>query len=69
VTREAIDWTLSLTDEAVCSVQPRPDFLYHPAKGSFNKALCSVCSERVFERCVRTKDGKPVSIPCSGCGR
>jgi len=69
VTQAAIDWTLSLTDEAVFAVQPRPDFQYQPPKGSFNKSLCSVCGEYVFERYVRTKDGKPVCIPCSGYGR
>ena len=58
-----------LVIEAIYTVQPRPDFTYQPPKGSFNKALCSVCGEYVFERDVRTKDGKPVCIPCSGYGR
>jgi formylmethanofuran dehydrogenase subunit E len=66
VTQEAIDWTLSLTDEAIFSAQQRPDFLYQPPKGSFNKSLCSKCGEYVFERYVRYQDGKPVCIPCSG---
>jgi formylmethanofuran dehydrogenase subunit E len=35
-------------------------------KGSFNKSICSVCGEYVFERYVRLQDGKPVCIPCSG---
>jgi formylmethanofuran dehydrogenase subunit E len=35
-------------------------------KGSFNKAKCSLCHEYVFERYLRTKDGQPVCIPCSG---
>jgi formylmethanofuran dehydrogenase subunit E len=69
VTQAAIDWTLSLADEAVFAVQPRPDFKYQPPKGSFGKSLCSVCGEYVFERYVRTKDGKPVCIPCSGYSR
>jgi len=66
VTQEAIDWTLSLTDEAIYTVQQRPNFLYQPPKGSFNKSLCSKCGEYVFERYVRYQDGKPVCIPCSG---
>jgi len=66
VTQEAIDWTLSLTDEAIFSVEQRPDFRYQPPKGSFNKSLCSKCGEYVFERYVRYQDGKPVCIPCSG---
>ena len=69
VTQEAIDWTLSLTDEGIYAVQPRPDFHYQPPKGSFNKSLCSTCGEYVFERYVRYQDGKPVCIPCSGYGR
>ena len=66
VTQEAIDWTLSLTDGAIFSVDQRPDFRYQPPKGSFNKSLCSKCGEYVFERYVRYQDGKPVCIPCSG---
>ena len=69
MTQDAIDWTLSLTDEAIYAVQPRPDFHYQPPKGSFNKSLCSACGEYVFERYVRYQDGKPVCIPCSGYGR
>lgn len=69
VTQAAIDWTLSLSDEAVFAIQTRPDFTYQPPKGSFAKSLCSVCGEYVFERYVRTRDGKPVCIPCSGYGR
>jgi formylmethanofuran dehydrogenase subunit E len=66
VTQAAIDWTLSLSDESVFTVQERPDFVYQPPKGSFNKSLCSRCGEYVFERYVRLQDGKPVCIPCSG---
>jgi formylmethanofuran dehydrogenase subunit E len=66
VTQDAIDWCLSLADDAVYAVAPRPDFAYRPAKGSFHKTLCSKCEEYVFERYVRHQDGKPVCIPCSG---
>ena len=66
VTRAAIDWTLARPDEAVFSVLERPDFLYQPPKGSFNKTLCSKCGEYVFERYVRYQQGEPVCIPCSG---
>jgi len=66
ITQEAIDWTLALPDEEIFTVSERPDFSYTPPKGSFNKAVCSVCGEVVFERYVRTKDGQPVCIPCSG---
>lgn len=66
VTQEAIDWTLSLTDENIYAVQRRADFQYQPPKGSFNKALCSKCGEYVFERYLRQQDGKPVCIPCAG---
>src|SRR5665648_559899 len=37
-----------------------------PATGSFNKTKCSSCGEYVFDRYIRTKDGAPVCIPCSG---
>ena len=66
VTQAAIDWTLSLSDEGVYTVQALPDFQCQPPKGSFNKSLCSMCGEYVFERYVRYRDGKPVCIPCSG---
>jgi formylmethanofuran dehydrogenase subunit E len=69
VTQEVIDWTLGQPDEAIYVVAERPEFRYESVKGSFNKAMCSVCGEYVFERYVRTKDGKPVCIPCSGYGR
>lgn len=69
ITQEVIDWTVAQPDEAVFAVTDRPDFQYQPAKGSFNKAVCSICGEVVFERYVRTRDGKPVCIPCSGYGR
>jgi formylmethanofuran dehydrogenase subunit E len=66
VTQEVVDWSLGLSDDAIYSVTPRPDFVYQPVKGSFNKSLCSKCGEYVFERYVRQQDGKPVCIPCSG---
>jgi formylmethanofuran dehydrogenase subunit E len=69
ITQEVIDWTLAQPDEAIFAITERPEFHYEPPKGSFNKAVCSVCGEVVFERYVRTKDGKPVCIACSGYGR
>ncbi len=66
VTQQVIDWTLALPDEEIFAVAERPDFSYTPPKGSFNKSLCSVCGEYVFERYVRFRDGRPVCIPCSG---
>ncbi len=69
ITQQVIDWTLAQSDEAIFTVIERPDFQYQPPKGSFAKAVCSVCGEVVFERYVRTRDGKPVCIPCSGYSR
>jgi len=66
VTQEVIDWTLGLGDAEIYAQADRPDFHYQPPKGSFNKSLCSVCGEYVFERYVRMMDGKPTCIPCSG---
>jgi len=69
VTQQAIEWTFEQPDDAVFAVTERPDFVYKPVKGSFNKALCSMCGEYVFERYVHLRDGKPVCIPCSGYAR
>jgi len=66
VAAEAVSWTLSQADESVYAVTERPDFQYQPPKGSFDRSLCSVCHEYVFERYVRYQGGQPVCIPCSG---
>lgn len=64
--QEVLEWTLRLDDAEIFAVGERPDFVYEPPKGSFNKAVCSGCGEVVFERYVRLRDGKPYCIPCSG---
>jgi formylmethanofuran dehydrogenase subunit E len=66
VSDEIIDWVYQQSDEFMFKVQPKPDFKFSPVKGSFNKEKCSICGEYVFERYLRTKDGKPVCISCSG---
>jgi len=66
VTDEVIQWVAEQADDAVFKVEPRPEFRFTPVKGSFNKTLCSVCNEYVFDRYLRMKDGRPVCIPCSG---
>jgi len=66
VTNEVIDWFYKQQDEKFLKIEKRPDFKFSPAKGSFNKAKCSICGEYVFERYLRMKDGKSVCIPCSG---
>ncbi|MGI6295627.1 MAG: FmdE family protein [Armatimonadota bacterium] len=66
VTDEVIAWVAEQPDESIFKIEPKPDFSFAPVKGSFNKALCSICGEYVFEQYVRIKDGKPVCIPCSG---
>ncbi len=63
---EVINWVYEQSDEFMFKVEPRPDFKFTPAKGSFNKAKCATCGEYVFERYLRMKDGRPVCIPCSG---
>lgn len=68
VTQKAIDWTFEQSDDVIFAVAERPGFTYKPVKGSFNKTLCSICGEYVFERYVHLKDGNPVCIPCSGYG-
>lgn len=66
VTDEVINWVYEQTDDFMFKIEAKPDFKFSPVKGSFNKAKCSICGEYVFERYLRTKDGKPVCIPCSG---
>ena len=66
---EVIGWIDSQPDDFIFKVEPKSDFRFTPAKGSFNKAKCSQCGEYVFERYVRTKDGQPTCIPCSGYGK
>ena len=65
-TEEVIHWVYEQSNEFMFKIEDKPDFKFTPVKGSFNKTLCSICGEYVFERYVRTKDGKPVCIPCSG---
>jgi formylmethanofuran dehydrogenase subunit E len=62
---EVINIVLNATDEEMFTVKKRPDYEYKRTKGSFNKAKCESCGEYVFERYVRTKDGKQFCIPCS----
>jgi len=69
VTEEVIRWVYEQPDAFMFKVEPKPDFKFSPAKGSFNKAKCSICGEYVFERYLRQKDGKTVCIPCSGYER
>jgi formylmethanofuran dehydrogenase subunit E len=66
VTNEVIEWMNAQADDVLFKIEPKPEFRFTPIKGSFNKTLCSVCGEYVFDRYARTKDGEPVCIPCSG---
>jgi formylmethanofuran dehydrogenase subunit E len=69
VTDEIINWTYGQADDFMFKIEPKPDFKFERVKGSFNKEKCSVCGEYVFERYLRTKDAKPICIPCSGYGK
>lgn len=66
LSEEIIRWVYEQTDDALFSIEQKPDFQFRPVKGSFNKTKCSVCGEYVFDRYLRMKDQKPVCIPCSG---
>ncbi len=66
VTNEVVDWMFAQPDDALFLIQPKPDFVFHPVKGSFNKTKCVKCAEYVFERYVREKDGQPHCITCAG---
>ncbi|HJV26190.1 MAG TPA: TraR/DksA C4-type zinc finger protein [Aromatoleum sp.] len=63
---EILKWVYEQAADFIFKVEDKPDFKFTPVKGSFNKTKCSACGEYVFERYVRTKDGQPVCIPCSG---
>lgn len=66
VSQEIIRWAYEQTDDALFTVELKPDFQFKPPKGSFNKTKCGTCGEYVFDRYLRMKDGKPACIPCSG---
>ena len=66
ITKRAVDAVLDAPDEALFTVERLPDFRFERPKGSFATVRCSRCGNYVFERYVRTVDGKPLCIPCSG---
>jgi formylmethanofuran dehydrogenase subunit E len=66
VAEEVTQWVFDQSDEFMFKVEPKLDFKFTPAKGSFNKTKCSACGEYVFDRYVRMKEGQPLCIPCSG---
>ena len=66
VTARAVDVVLRAPEERLFKVERLPDFVFGRPRGSFAKVKCSRCQEYVFERYVRTVDGKPLCIPCSG---
>jgi formylmethanofuran dehydrogenase subunit E len=63
---EIINVVLNASDEEMFNVKKLTEYEHKKIKGSFNKAKCESCGEYVFERYVRTKDGKQLCIPCSG---
>jgi formylmethanofuran dehydrogenase subunit E len=63
---EVINLILNAADEDLFVVQKLTDYRHEKIKGSFNKTKCAGCGEYVFDRYVRTKDGKALCIPCSG---
>ena len=69
VVDEIIQWVYTQPDDALYRVEPNPDFHHSPPQHSFQKLKCSACGEYVYERYVRTKNGQPVCIPCSGYGQ
>ncbi len=66
VTNRAVDMVLEAPEETMFSIERLPDFRFERPKGSFARARCSRCREYVFERYLRTVDGMPMCIPCSG---
>jgi formylmethanofuran dehydrogenase subunit E len=65
VTAKVVQRVLEATDEELFKVERLPDFAFGRPRGSFSKVKCTKCGEYVFERYVRSVDGKPMCIPCS----
>jgi len=66
ITEKAIIWTDAQPDDKVFKIEKLTDYQFKRVKGSFNKVKCVKCGEYVFERYVRTMNGQPHCIPCSG---
>ena len=66
VTKRAVDVVLEASEDAMFKIDRVSDFHFARPKGSFSKVKCSQCGEYVFERYIRTVDGKPICIPCAG---
>ncbi len=66
ITKWAVDVVLEAPEDTMFKIERLTDFRFERPKGSFAKVRCSRCQEYVFERYIRTLDGKPVCIPCSG---
>ncbi len=66
VTQRAVGFVLAATEAQMFVFERLPGFAFKRPKGSFAKVKCSRCGEYVFERYVRSVEGKPVCIPCSG---
>ena len=66
MTERAVKIVLEIPEDKMFKVEKLPDFKFSRPKGSFAKVKCSKCGEYAFERYVRTVEGKPICIPCSG---
>jgi formylmethanofuran dehydrogenase subunit E len=66
VTQRAVDLVLSTPEDGMFKVERLPGFTFSRPKGSFSKVKCSRCGEYVFERYIRSVDGKPLCMSCSG---
>jgi len=65
VVEEAVKLVLELPEEKIFKVEMLQGFNFSRPKSSFNKAKCSGCGEYVFERYLRTVNGKQTCIPCA----
>lgn len=65
VTQRAVEIVLGAKDEQMFKVERLAGFTFGRPKGSFAKTKCSRCGEYVFERYIRSAEGKPLCIPCS----
>jgi formylmethanofuran dehydrogenase subunit E len=65
VVEEAVRVVLETPEEKIFKVESLEGFTFSRPKSSFAKGKCSGCGEYVFERYLRTVNGKQTCIPCA----
>ncbi|RIV20912.1 formylmethanofuran dehydrogenase [Alicyclobacillaceae bacterium I2511] len=66
VTRPAVEYVLNTPENEAFRITRPAGIEFSRPKNSFTKVRCDACGEYVFERYLRTRDGKNLCIPCAG---